>query len=443
MESKQIKSIVVERLFGLYDYTLNIPLEAEDNVFILYGDNGTGKSTILKLVYHLISSEVGCAHKSYLANVAFKSLTVTLDDEIRVIAQRHDDNDDLIGDYMMEFQNGDKLIECEMPCEWNEESHRFSINFFSSSKDSINRRNYHQILRYLSDFSVFYISDQRNDEQRENYSDLRPRRIRPLEDPVEKEMTLLHEWIIGQALEASKKGEEGTSEIYVKILAKLCDRKKKEEKLLTYEETQQEMERLLLRAQSYAQIGFISETGYSDIVAKLGKVQRKNRQPAADILKPYIEIQKNRIEALDNLFETIIYLNKSLNDYLYKKRVIYSVGKGFKFYQQKAVDNNKQEAPCDEKDEIKVKRLSSGERQLLRLFSMVIRNSNACPIIIIDEPEISLNIKWQRRLLSTLNFFVRDTKAQFVVATHSFEILSSHLKNTVKVGDSYIPAKNV
>lgn len=442
MGSKQIKSIVVERLFGLYDYTLKIPLEAEDNVFILYGDNGTGKSTILKLVYHLISSEVGCAHKSYLANVVFKSLTVTFDDDTIVKVLRQDDNDDLIGDYLMAFQNSEVFIQCGMPCEWDEELHRFRINFFSPS-DPANRRNYHQILKYLSDFSVFYISDQRNDEQRENYADLRSRRGRSLEDPVEKEMTLLHEWIIGQALEASKKGEEGTSEIYVKILAKLCDRKKKEEKLLSYEEIQREMERLMMRAQSYAKIGFISETGYSDIVAKLDMVQKKNRQPAADILKPYIEIQRNRIAALDNLFETIIYLNKSLNDYLYKKRVIYSVGKGFKFYQQKDDKSNEQDPTFEEKDEIKVKSLSSGERQLLRLFSMVIRNSNACPIIIIDEPEISLNIKWQRRLLSTLNFFVRENKAQFVVATHSFEILSSHLKNTVKVGDSYIPAKNV
>ena len=73
---------------------------------------------------------------------------------------------------------------------------------------------------------------------------------------------------------------------------------------------------------------------------------------------------------------------------------------------------------------------------------MVIRMSNTCPIIIIDEPEISLNIKWQRRLLSTLNYFVRDSKAQFVVATHSFEILSSHSDNTVRVGESYLPKEN-
>lgn len=155
-------------------------------------------------------------------------------------------------------------------------------------------------------------------------------------------------------------------------------------------------------------------------------------------MEPYLETQKNRLDALDYLFETISFFCQSLNDYFYKKHVIYSVNEGFKFYQ----NNNDSPLLINKKDEISVKKLSSGERQLLRLFSMVIRKSNVCPIIIIDEPEISLNIKWQRCLLETLNFFVRNSDAQFVVATHSFEILSSHLDNTVKVGEPFISRSN-
>lgn len=440
MKSKQIKSIIVEKLFGRYDYELSIPSDANENVFILYGDNGTGKSTILRLMYHLLSTEVGRSHKSYIANIVFKSLTITFDDNIIVRVHRNDDNEDLIGNYWLSYKNEDVYVECEMPCEWDEETHQYRVNFFSPSNPS-NRKSYHQIIKELQIFNVFYISDKRNNNSRED-ADPRLRRFRPVEDPVEKEMALLHDWIISQALEASKKGEEGTSDIYVKILSKLCSRKQKDAQVYTYEGTKNEIIDLIARVHSYSQLGFISESGFKEVYEKLNSVLKTNQSNAAIILRPYIDIQKNRIDALDNLFDTIIYLTKSLNDYLYKKRVIYSVARGFKFYQQRTETKLQQSALIESKDEIDVKRLSSGERQLLILFSMVIRNSNACPIIIIDEPEISLNIKWQRRLLSTLSYFVRDTRTQFMLATHSFEILASHLNNTVRVGDSYIPEEN-
>ena len=56
-------------------------------------------------------------------------------------------------------------------------------------------------------------------------------------------------------------------------------------------------------------------------------------------------------------------------------------------------------------------------------------------LLLIDEPEISLNIKWQRMLMDTLSFFVGESHAQFIIATHSFEILSRHMDNVVKLED--------
>ena len=78
MITRKIKTIAVEKLFGLYDYTLTIPSTAEDNVFIIYGDNGTGKSTMLRLAYHLLASESGHSHKTVLANAAFNFFTWNL-----------------------------------------------------------------------------------------------------------------------------------------------------------------------------------------------------------------------------------------------------------------------------------------------------------------------------------------------------------------------------
>ena len=430
MNTKKIKTIAVEKLFGMYDYKLTTPSELQDNVFIIYGDNGTGKSTLLRLAYHLLSSETVNYHKSYLANVAFKSFYVVLNDGTKVSAERTDDNEDYLGEYVIKYDDGE-TIGCSIPCEWSEDNHRFSVSFQTSGIAF--RKDFRNILYKLNSINVYYISDNRSEEQYE-VTEIRHRR--PLSvDPVEREMEQLQEWVISQALEASKKGEEGTTDVYVKILSKLGKRKSQKEKVMTLEDIVTEINILENRATSYAQIGFIPKTNYGEIKTRLAKVLKTNSEPAANILEPFLETQKNRLDALDNLFETLSYFCQSLNDYLYKKHVIYSVREGFKFFQ----NNERSPIIHNDRDVISVKKLSSGERQLLRLFSMVIRNSNVCPIIIIDEPEISLNIKWQRRLLDTLNYFVRNSEAQFVVATHSFEILSSHLDSTVKVGESYIP----
>jgi len=65
--------------------------------------------------------------------------------------------------------------------------------------------------------------------------------------------------------------------------------------------------------------------------------------------------------------------------------------------------------------------LSSGEKHLMRILVETLlaeRNS-----IMIDEPEISMHIDWQRELLATMRTL--NPRAQFIVATHSPEIMAN------------------
>lgn len=434
MESKHIIKIEVKKLFGLYDYSLQISPK-QDNIFILYGDNGTGKSTILRLIYHVLTSEYGRAHKTYIANVAFELFAITFDDNTVVSAKRESGSKDMKGVYTLCLKSRNNTISCIIPSEYNEENHEYSVrlNMF----DEISKLTYQKLVEKLNEFNVFYISDKRNEENTDSNYDLNYKKRQQIEDPIEKEMKSLHEWIKAQALAANKKGEEGTSDIYSRILSKLG--KSTTETNRTLDDIIGEFNKLDERAKSYIQMGFISETNYKDVFEMLSKVKDKNKEAAANILTPYLEVQNKKLDALDNLVDTLIFFNKSLNDYLYDKKVEFSISQGFKFYRD--IKGEFRHNPKNN-EEIDVKKLSSGERQLLRLFGMVIQKSDTCPIIIIDEPEISLNIKWQRRLLSTLSYFVRNTKAQFVIATHSFEILSSHLDNTVRIGPKDLPLEN-
>ena len=69
-----IKEINVEQLFGYYSYKLSETKSLNDlsKLIILYGDNGSGKTTILKLIFYLLSCVDKAGHKSALAKYKFK-----------------------------------------------------------------------------------------------------------------------------------------------------------------------------------------------------------------------------------------------------------------------------------------------------------------------------------------------------------------------------------
>ena len=75
-------------------------------------------------------------------------------------------------------------------------------------------------------------------------------------------------------------------------------------------------------------------------------------------------------------------------------------------------------------DELAPALLSSGERQILYLLASTIVAKEKSHIFMIDEPEISLNVRWQRKLISALLDLTKDANIQFVLATHSVELLT-------------------
>lgn len=64
-----------------------------------------------------------------------------------------------------------------------------------------------------------------------------------------------------------------------------------------------------------------------------------------------------------------------------------------------------------------INELSSGERHILTFLSLVLFQGDGRDFLIIDEPEISLNITWQRELMELFSKLVPNT--QIIVASHS------------------------
>lgn len=73
--------------------------------------------------------------------------------------------------------------------------------------------------------------------------------------------------------------------------------------------------------------------------------------------------------------------------------------------------------------------LSSGERHILTLLTTILLKSQDKDFLLIDEPEISLNVKWQINLIDSLRKLVPNT--QIIVASHSPYIPAKKYSNNL------------
>ncbi len=85
-----IEGIEVKGLFGVYDYKLGGAGSGRDTkqVVILYGDNGSGKTTILRTLFHLLAPNDDSGHKSAVGRTAFERFAVRLSNSVEVVAER-------------------------------------------------------------------------------------------------------------------------------------------------------------------------------------------------------------------------------------------------------------------------------------------------------------------------------------------------------------------
>lgn len=80
---------------------------------------------------------------------------------------------------------------------------------------------------------------------------------------------------------------------------------------------------------------------------------------------------------------------------------------------------------------LKLTDLSSGEQNLIVLLSAILFGNEESEIVLIDEPEISLHVAWQRSFLDALKEVSTLTQKKFLIATHSPQVVGKYLNCVV------------
>lgn len=84
-------------------------------------------------------------------------------------------------------------------------------------------------------------------------------------------------------------------------------------------------------------------------------------------------------------------------------------------------------------EDIDVLRLSSGEKQIIIMLVEALLQKEGVCIYLADEPELSLHIDWQRKIVPAIKYI--NPNSQVIVATHSPEIAGKYSDKMLNMGD--------
>ncbi len=458
MTARLISNIHVEGLFGLYTYS--VPPRGElANAAILYGDNGVGKSTVLRLVFHLLSAAHNRGHRSALYKTDFENLEVSLSSGIRLTAKVIEPAPAKL--LSLEIFNGQKRLAV-----WNYrprdervyvdegvvyvEMDERGRQVIRPRKESARRKELDDVPQgeqaYLETLkqhvpTLFILNaDRRLDsdsvsdpsdevELRRTMQYGEPKRINELvgrsrEIALSQALSAAARWISRKAVIGTNQGSTNVHSVYGDVLRRIVSPNKRTaaSELVTGITLPELLEKLVTidsKSAEHARYELATHLPTKDFRKALSKGTAKSGL-AAELLQPYIQSLESRLDAVEPIYQLIDRFVSIINSLLSDKTITFRLSQGFSIQNRLGVA-------------LSPAQLSSGEQQLLLLFCYVLTARDASTVFMIDEPEISLNIKWQRLLVQSLLDITTGASIQFILASHSMELLAQHRSRVIKL----------
>lgn len=161
--------------------------------------------------------------------------------------------------------------------------------------------------------------------------------------------------------------------------------------------------------------GQLIQFGMNDVIKKFEEIKNKIKNSALVSLYQ----QQKQIDDSPNQFAQIC------NKYLHKKKIIYDEANV-----DISIIETRNNTPID------LSNLSSGEKQIISIFSQIYLEPSEDFIVLFDEPELSLSIEWQRNLLPDI---LKSNKCKLLLAvTHSPFIFDNELDLNAHDLDTFV-----
>jgi predicted ATP-binding protein involved in virulence len=438
----ELQSIKIQKLFGQFDYTIS--LNQQEGITILTGPNGYGKTTILNIIYHFFKQNI-----FFFQKINFKSITLFFSNDKNVLITKNrrreiiglfQDSDDeehivsekyFFNDVVFTLKKGKKEIEnftfnsdiekklFRNISKLNPEIERFSqyelintntrermdieeyflkspqkifdiINGFSKQDNIIE-----QLLVIFSCVDVYLIK-----EQRLLKPIIIPRRFSPPNNrrsfsyTIQSYATELKDLIHQKQAEAFQESQKLDNSFPSRLM--------QNDKRLSPDEFNSRFKTLTQKQKQLQQFGITISNMQVPVF----------NESKADVLSVYLDDSELKTNFFDDLVTKINIFVTIINekDFAHKKINI-NGDSGFYFI-------------TDEGNILDLTALSSGEQEEVVVLYELLFRTQTNALILIDEPEISLHVSWQKAFVRDL-ISISDVKhISFLLATHSPQVIN-------------------
>ena len=184
----------------------------------------------------------------------------------------------------------------------------------------------------------------------------------------------------------------------------------------------------------------INESEFNDKMDDMRyKVEKLDEYGISGVQKmDTIEFKEDDARALKVYFEDF---NKKYNQYkvLIEKLDLYTkmVNERFRFKKMCISSENGVEIFDEKNNKISLTSLSSGEKETLVLFFSLLFEVGDGALLLVDEPEISLHVAWQRKFADDIKTIMALKNLKVVIATHSAQIVNGNSDIQIDLGACY------
>lgn len=407
-----IKKIRILGLFGTFNHEIRL----ENNVVIIMGENGVGKTITLRMIESIFTRNF-----DYLISKEFEKIIISFNKETWTI-KRNLNNDKQYSEYGLCIKSSKKNTEpfivtasMLMP--------RIPSIFERVGEDKwYNRRmgEYYTraelFERYGSESPILNCPEWYSHQCQQNKVTLiRTQRLYQHTGRDERQMLSVRKYsrdLSTLMQEEISKVAKSTGDLDRTFPKRLLRQMHSNHKYTSYDILSQlhELEKHRLEL---SDIGLLTETEAKDnIINELDE----NDATMLSVLHLYVKDSWEKLKRYDTLYEKLSLLKEIINSRFKHKLFLVDSIKGFVILPHGGKKEN----------EIPVELLSSGEQNELVLFYELLFKCDSKDFILIDEPEISLHLEWLQSMIGDLIRVAEKNKVSLLIATHSPDLVGEN-----------------
>ena len=448
---KRVKSFEVKKLFGLYDHCVNLFLR--DRVTIIHGPNGVGKTTLLRLLHGIFSQDF-----ALLLSTPFDSIDVKLDDgsSLQVARNKEPQSEEERdgrpwGQVSITYSEGEQvsppqgfiISASDLDFEKWASQHESNVPWIHRMGGGrwLDQRTDSVLTSYeLWVAHTFESGDRSLGMAKSTIPANYVRLVKSVNTYLVEAQRLVRvtppskkRWTGFNTLSVTSAVAYDAQDLVTRVTDSFTEYGRISQSLdqtfpqrlfeyrsaLSNDEIAESIKSIELERARLRSVGILDEVApYPFDISKIDAAD-----PARlSAISLYITDSKLKLEVLSKLAARVDPMLKSINSKFRNKRLQLDRDRGLV-------------AKINGGGDLKPDQLSSGEQhEIVLLYNLLFRIS-ANTLVLIDEPELSLHIEWQRRVLPELLEITANAGIDALIATHSPSIVGERDDLMVELDD--------